>query len=149
LIVNAAHAFSAFGVAFILGRALSEQAALAHLMFPGGAAKWALRRSEGQHRGSSCRSAGGYERMLAGNLMIRGTARAIVGAQASGDYPVKYARRSTGGQHQHHAGIDDIADPRRIPRTSRYAVQASAPGNIASASPKVPATGRGLVRLGM
>lgn len=50
----------------------------------------------------------GYEHMLAGNQLIHGLMRAIIGKEPFGDYPVKYARRPTGGQLQKDAGSDDI-----------------------------------------
>jgi hypothetical protein len=59
--------------------------------------------------------ASGYEHMLAGNQMIRGITRAIVGAEPFGYYPVKYARRPTGGQLRKDAGINDTTAPRRRP----------------------------------
>jgi hypothetical protein len=40
----------------------------------------------------------GYEHILADNQTIRGIVRLIVGAEPFADYPVKYARRPTGGQ---------------------------------------------------
>jgi hypothetical protein len=53
--------------------------------------------------------------MVAGNQMIRGITRAIVGAEPFGYYPVKYARRPTGGQLRKDAGINDTTAPRRRP----------------------------------
>lgn len=51
----------------------------------------------------------GYQAMLAGNQMIRGIARAIVGAQPFSDYPIRYEPQ-TGPRTklQRDAGIDDI-----------------------------------------